>query len=165
MDFVMLGIQPLERLASVVLILLALIVGLGIVLIRDFWGVSWASGTGVFTMLTVWAALIAAAAALENGSHVTLSVVVNRAPPALKRPIQIVQSAITLLFSSWLLLLSVSYDQQLHDTGGMSLFTDLPTWVEFVGIPVAFALMTLHSVRQLLQALLGLARDEKGLGV
>lgn len=141
----------IESLVSFVLIMVALVLGLLQILLREAFHVGLVWGNGILVMLTVWAALIAASVGVERGAHISLDLLTDRLRGRTKRLVQMVTVALTLAFVLAILYYSVQYELFVAATGIDSISTYIPQWIEFLGVPVAMLLMAIHLGRQLLR--------------
>lgn len=154
------ALGELEKWLSVLLIVGSIGIGIWAVLARDFWSYSWPPATGLMIMLAIWASLIGASRAVDSGVHVGLTVLVDLLPKRIRLAVDVFGAIVVLFFAGWVLYLSVDYERFLTRSGGTSYFTSLPTWAEFIGVPVAFGLMTVHCIHQVLRTIRDLRLPE-----
>ena len=127
--------------------------GLLVIILRYFFGIGWPWTEGVVVMLTVWGALVAGATAIEKQEHISLDLVVKRLPPRLHKGVTVLAYLLTTLFVAALCWFSMNYVIFLFRTGATSIITSLPTWLEFLGVPVATLLMTIHGAHRTVSGL------------
>jgi C4-dicarboxylate transporter DctQ subunit len=131
----------IENFAMAFFMSAALVVGTSQVVARYVFneGVVWSEQA--FVKFTIWAALIGASRAARDGLHVRVDLVLDRLPPAVRRPVELCNIAITLAFCGVTLWAAVAYFDFLMMVGTMNIETGVPEWLAFAVTPLFLALM------------------------
>jgi len=107
-------------------------------------------------LVFVWASLIAAAGLLHRNQHITVTVVTDRLGPRGRRAARATALAFVLAFAvvvCWYgTPIAVNSLERGRTTGTMM---DLPNWWAQAAVPVAFLLVALQAILELLRTVLG----------
>ena len=149
----------IERAVTVFLILAAASFSLITIIARYFFGLGFPWSDGIFVMLTIWGGLIASATIIDKRGHICMDAVISKFPSNMQRWLTLLGDLIATFFLLFLLTLSINQLVFLFYSGGNSLLTYLPAWIEFIGIPISLVFMVIH---YLVHVFRGLKGGEKG---
>jgi len=151
-------LRPLCRAADLAcagLISFLTIVGLGSVALgvttRAFgMSYSWTEELARYSM--IWAVYLGASVATARAAHVRMEMLQPLIPQRAWKVIDRLQLVATLGFSVVVAVVGTKLAAQLHTLGQQSPLLGIPMYVMYAAIPVSFALMALHLLRQLVDA-------------
>lgn len=149
------GLCRAADLACAGLISFLIIVGLGSVALgvatRAFgMSYSWTEELARYSM--IWAVYLGASVATARAAHVRMEMLQPLIPERAWKVLDRLQLAATLGFSVLVTVVGAKLAAQLHTLGQQSPLLGIPMYAMYAAIPVAFALMALHLLRQLVDA-------------
>jgi TRAP-type C4-dicarboxylate transport system permease small subunit len=141
--------------ASAALIAFLTIVGLGSVALgvatRAF-GVSYSWTEELARYSMIWAVYLGASVATARAAHVRMEMLQPLVPQRAWKMVDRLQLAVTLGFSLLVAAVGAKLVTQLYELGQQSPLLGIPMYAMYAAIPVSFALMALHLLRQLVDA-------------
>ncbi|MDL0089792.1 TRAP transporter small permease [Campylobacter gastrosuis] len=99
-------------------------------------GFSWAGE--LTNYLFIWSAFFGAAYGFNKGIHISITILVEKFPPALAKACMIFASILTATFLLFLVYNSFSYLQVLRELEFMSVDLNIPQYIPMLVIPIAF---------------------------
>lgn len=137
-------IDRVETFAMAFFFSAALVVGTGQVVARYVFntGVVWSEQA--FVKFTIWAALIGASRAVRDGLHVRVDLLLDRLPPAARRPVELLGLLINIAFCGTMLYAAIGYTDFLLMVGTRNVDTGIPEWIAFLVTPLFLALMCIR---------------------
>jgi C4-dicarboxylate transporter, DctQ subunit len=134
-----------EVVVSVLLVAATLLTFLQVVMRYGF-GSTFSWGEELIINMLIWAGLIGSSLALRMGIHIGVDVFVKKFPLRVAKALTLLSLALGLAFCLVLAVLSVKFVMFLMDSGQMSSSLDIPMWILYLCLPIAFTLMTLRFV-------------------
>lgn len=146
MAFVLRAIDRIEAFGMAFFFSAALIVGTSQVVARYVFntGVTWSEQA--FVKFTIWACLIGASRAVRDGLHVRVDLLLDRMPPATRRPFEIAGLLINIAFCAVLLYAAIGYTEFLMMIGTRNVDSGIEEWIAFLVTPLFLALMCVRYV-------------------
>lgn len=139
----------MERLALTALAGMIVATSMQIVFRVFFRALPWTEEVSRF--LLVWATFLGATLAYRRGMHIAVTFLVDAVPERPRRAVRAAALVIALLFFTLLLLTTVNY--MALQSRQLSAALRLPMRYVYLVMPIALAVMTLHSLNQLTQLL------------
>jgi len=100
-------------------------------------------------VLTLWVGFLGASMATHENKHLKVEAVQRHIPPSLRKWVAFASAVATALFCAALLWLSIRYVRFNYEEyrstdgqGGLVQGLDMPKWIAFMALPIAFAVMT-----------------------
>jgi TRAP-type C4-dicarboxylate transport system permease small subunit len=114
------------------------------VVTRYGFGTTLSWGEELIINLLIWAGLIGSALALRMGIHIGVDVFIKKFPPPVAKALTLVGLGLGLAFCVTLTALSVRFVIFLVSSGQMSIGLEIPMWIPYLCLPIAFVLMSLR---------------------
>ena len=89
--------------------------------------------------LTILAAMMGGSRAVALGAHVRVGFFVDWLPPHILRWFNLLVIAVSVAYCGFILYVGVLFVQFLYSAGVVSVETGMPSWIEFLTMPVAMA--------------------------
>lgn len=94
--------------------------------------------------LLIWAGLIGSSLALRMGIHIGVDVFVQKFRPSVAKALTLLGLMLGLIFCVVLAVLSVRFVVFLAGSGQMSIGLEIPMWILYLCLPIAFGLMSIR---------------------
>lgn len=94
--------------------------------------------------LLIWAGLIGSSLALRMGIHIGVDVFVQKFRPSVAKALTLLGVTLGLIFCVVLTGLSVRFVVFLAGSGQMSIGLEIPMWILYLCLPIAFGLMSIR---------------------
>ena len=104
-------------------------------------GISWFDELARYCM--VYMTLLATEAGLRDGSQINITAVIDKMPPLVKRLMQIIIKVVIIGFSCTIFWTSLTIIEKQLRSGQVSAGLNLPMWVPYLSLPIAFGIITL----------------------
>ena len=114
-------------------------------------GISWFDELARYCM--VYMTLLATEAGLRDGSQISITAVTEKCPPVVKRILQILVKLIIIGFSICILTNSFTLIAKQIRSGQVSAGLNLPMWIPYSALPVAFGIITVVQIIMLFMLL------------
>jgi TRAP-type C4-dicarboxylate transport system permease small subunit len=137
------------------LIALLTVVGLGSValgVITRAFGISYSWTEELARYSMIWAVYLGASVATARAAHVRMEMLQPLVPQRGWKFVDRLQLAVTLGFSLLVAAVGMKLVAQLYGLGQQSPLLGIPMYAMYAAIPVSFALMALHLLRQLVDS-------------
>lgn len=125
-------------------------VALGIITRAFGFSYSWTEELARYSM--IWAVYLGASVATARAAHVRMEMLQPLVPQRAWKVVDHLQLAVTFGFSLLVAVIGTKLVAQLHELGQQSPLLGIPMYAMYAAIPVSFALMALHLLRQLVDA-------------
>ncbi len=99
--------------------------------------------------LFIWAALFGAAYGFKQGAHISVSLVIEKFPPAVTKGFLIFSNFISIAYLSLISYFGYELVILLVDFGEMSIDLNIPLWIPHLVLPLAFALAAYRAAEKL----------------
>lgn len=130
-----------EILVSLLLVIASLLTFTQVVM-RYGMGKSFPWAEELIINLLIWAGLIGSSLALRMGIHIGVDIFVQKFRPSVAKALTLLGLTLGLLFCLILAVLSVRFVVFLSGSGQMSIGLDIPMWILYLCLPIAFGLMS-----------------------
>jgi C4-dicarboxylate transporter, DctQ subunit len=117
------------------------------VVMRYGFGTTFSWGEELIINLLIWAGLIGSSLALRMGIHIGVDVFVQKFPPRVAKALTLAALGLTLGFCAVLAWLSVRFVVFQMSGGQMSIGLEIPMWIPYLCLPIAFTLMSIRAVQ------------------
>jgi C4-dicarboxylate transporter DctQ subunit len=144
MDLLDRALSRLEEIAVSVLLVAATLLTFTQVITRYALGTTLSWGEELIINMLIWAGLIGSSLALRMGIHIGVDLFVKKFPPRVAKALTLLALTLGLGFCVSLAVLSVRFVIFLMSSGQMSIGLDIPMWIPYLCLPIAFGLMTLR---------------------
>ena len=124
------------------------------VVARYFFDKSWSWASELSNYLFIWSAFFAAAYGFNKGIHVSVTILVEKFPPALAKACLIFSHILTTVFLIFIAVYSVDYLKALHEMDQMIIDLGIPQWVPMVVLPIAFVTASYRSAEKAIKVAL-----------
>jgi C4-dicarboxylate transporter, DctQ subunit len=130
-----------EALVSALLVAASLLTFLQVITRYGF-GTTLAWGEELIINMLIWAGLIGSSLALRMGIHIGVDIFVKKFQPAVAKALTLLALALGLGFCVTLAVLSIRFVKFLMSSGQMSIGLEIPMWIPYLCLPIAFLLMS-----------------------
>lgn len=103
-------------------------------------GISWFDELARYCM--VYMTLLATEAGLRDGSQINITAVIDKMPRTMKRLMQIIVKVVIIGFSCTIFWTSLTIIKKQVLSGQVSAGLELPMWLPYLSLPVAFFIIT-----------------------
>lgn len=146
------GLRRLEDITLVTVLAAMMILAIGQVALRNFWGTGIAWADPLLRILVLWIALLGAMAATRDRNHISIDVLSKFLPAGLKKPALLLTHSFTAMICALLAwqggrLVLLDYQE------ATMAFASLPAWVCELIIPFGFGIISLRFLLDGLQIL------------
>ncbi len=142
MDLLDRALSRLEEILVSVLLIAASLLTFTQVVTRYGFGTTLSWGEELIINMLIWAGLIGSSLALRMGIHIGVDIFVKKFPPPVAKALTLVALGLGLGFCAVLAVLSIRFVNFLMSSGQMSIGLDIPMWIPYLCLPIAFVLMT-----------------------
>lgn len=104
-----------------------------------------------------------AAMTLRAGGHIRVTLLIGKAPPALRQPLEMLCSLLGLVFMAFLTYAMVRFAWGAFSRGQTSISSDTPVWIPQAVVTFGMALLALQFLARLIQASLGLPLEDEAI--
>jgi TRAP-type C4-dicarboxylate transport system permease small subunit len=101
-----------------------------------------------------------AAMTLRGGGHIRVTLLLNNVPPAIRRIVEILCSAMALAFVGFLAYAMVKFTYGSFSRGQTALSSNTPVWIPQAVVTFGMFLLALQFLGRLIQAILGLPLED-----
>ena len=101
----------------------------------------------------IWSALFGAAYGFKQGAHISVSLVIERFPPAFTKAFLIFANLISVAYLGLMSYFGYYLVVMLIDFGEMSVDLNIPMWIPHLVLPIAFALAAYRTAEKLVEVL------------
>ena len=101
----------------------------------------------------IWSALFGAAYGFKQGAHISVSLVIERFPPAFTKAFLIFANLISVAYLGLMPYFGYYLVIMLIDFGEMSVDLNIPMWIPHLVLPIAFALAAYRTAEKLVEVL------------
>src|SRR6266542_6565626 len=137
-------LNRLEEILVSVLLIIASLLTFTQVVMRYVLGTTFSWGEELIINLLIWAGLIGSSLALRMGIHIGVDIFVQKFPPRVAKALTLLGLGLGLAFCLTLAVLSVRFVIFLMSSGQMSIGLEIPMWIPYLCLPIAFGLMALR---------------------
>ena len=106
--------------------------------------ISWFDELARYCM--VYMTLLATEAGLRDGSQISIQAVTDKMPPVLKRIVKVIVKCVIIGFSCTIFMTSLTLLKKQIMTGQVSAGLEIPMYVPYLALPIAFSLITIVQV-------------------
>lgn len=99
----------------------------------------------------IWSALFGAAYGFKQGAHISVSLVIERFPPAFTKVFLIFANSISVAYLGLMSYFGYELVILLVDFGEMSVDLNIPMWIPHLVLPLAFALAAYRTAEKLVE--------------
>ena len=124
------------------------------VVARYFFDKSWSWASELSNYLFIWSAFFAAAYGFNKGIHVSVTILVEKFPPALAKACLLFSHILTTVFLIFIAVYSVDYLKILHEIEQMIIDLGIPQWVPMLVLPIAFVTASYRSAEKAIKVAL-----------
>ncbi|WP_295482658.1 TRAP transporter small permease [uncultured Succinatimonas sp.] len=110
--------------------------------------ISWFDELARYCM--VYMTLLATEAGLRDGSQISITAIVDKCTPAVKRTLQMIVKAIIICFSIAMFVCSLTIVQTQINSGQVSAGLGIPMVVPYLALPISFGAITIVQILSLL---------------
>ena len=142
MDLLDRALSRLEEILVSALLIAASLLTFTQVVTRYGFGTTLSWGEELIINMLIWAGLIGSSLALRMGIHIGVDIFVKKFPPPVAKALTLVALGLGLGFCVTLAVLSIRFVNFLMSSGQMSIGLDIPMWIPYLCLPIAFLLMT-----------------------
>jgi C4-dicarboxylate transporter DctQ subunit len=137
-------LNRLEEILVSVLLIIASLLTFTQVVMRYVLGTTFSWGEELIINLLIWAGLIGSSLALRMGIHIGVDIFVQKFPPRVAKALTLLGLGLGLGFCGVLAVLSIRFVLFQMRSGQMSIGLEIPMWIPYLCLPIAFVLMTLR---------------------
>ncbi len=98
---------------------------------------TWAGELTVYLFL--WSAFFGAAYCFKRDAHISITILLEKVPPKVAKGLMLLSHAITFVFLAAVSWYGYKYLQLVIELDERSIDLDIPMWIPYLAIPVAFA--------------------------
>ena len=142
MDLLDRALSRLEEILVSALLIAASLLTFTQVVTRYGFGTTLSWGEELIINMLIWAGLIGSSLALRMGIHIGVDIFVKKFPPPVAKALTLVALGLGLGFCVTLAVLSIRFVIFLMSSGQMSIGLEIPMWIPYLCLPIAFGLMT-----------------------
>jgi C4-dicarboxylate transporter DctQ subunit len=118
---------------------------------------TWAGELTVYLFL--WSAFFGAAYCFKKDAHISITILLEKVPPKVAKGLMLLSHAITFVFLAAVSWYGYEYLQLVIELDERSIDLDIPMWIPYLVIPVAFAFAA-YRVAEKFVEVLGTPADE-----
>ena len=111
--------------------------------------------------LFIWAALFGAAYGFKQGAHISVSLIIEKFPPAVTKGFLMFANLVSIIYLALISYFGYQLVLMLVDFGEMSIDLEIPLWIPHLVLPIAFALAAYRSAEKLVEIYYTDANDIK----
>ena len=112
-------------------------------------GLTWAAE--LTNYLFIWAALFGAAYGFKQGAHISVSLIIEKFPPAVTKGFLMFANLVSIIYLALISYFGYQLVLMLVDFGEMSIDLEIPLWIPHLVLPIAFALAAYRSAEKLVE--------------
>lgn len=142
------GLNLFEEATTAFLFALAVVLAFAEVILRYFFGAALGSMELVIFSL-IWASLIGASMGVRHGVHISVEILVDRLPAAIKKWMTVLGLAISAAFTLFLFVFGVQILLFIVGTGQRTPEMQVPMWPFYIVIPLSTGLMTIRLCQEI----------------
>ena len=101
--------------------------------------------------LFIWAALFGAAYGFKQGAHISVSLIIEKFPPAVTKGFLMFANLVSIIYLALISYFGYQLVLMLVDFGEMSIDLEIPLWIPHLVLPIAFALAAYRSTEKLVE--------------
>ena len=101
--------------------------------------------------LFIWAALFGAAYGFKQGAHISVSLIIEKFPPAVTKGFLMFANLVSIIYLALISYFGYQLVLMLVDFGEMSIDLEIPLWIPHLVLPIAFALAAYRSAEKLVE--------------
>ena len=101
--------------------------------------------------LFIWAALFGAAYGFKHGAHISVSLIIEKFPPAVTKGFLMFANLVSIIYLALISYFGYQLVLMLVDFGEMSIDLEIPLWIPHLVLPIAFALAAYRSAEKLVE--------------
>ena len=101
--------------------------------------------------LFIWAALFGAAYGFKQGAHISVSLIIEKYPPAVTKGFLMFANLVSIIYLALISYFGYQLVLMLVDFGEMSIDLEIPLWIPHLVLPIAFALAAYRSAEKLVE--------------
>ena len=148
------GIASVNKTVAVLGIATGTLLAFVNVVMRYCFNTGWSWAGELTNYLFIWSAFFAAAYGFNKGIHVSVTILVEKFPPALAKACLIFSHVLTTVFLLFIAVYSIDYLQILHEIEQMIIDLGIPQWVPMVVLPIAFVTASYRSTEKAIKVAL-----------
>ena len=99
----------------------------------------------------IWAALFGAAYGFKQGAHISVSLIIEKFPPAVTKGFLMFANLVSIIYLALISYFGYQLVLMLVDFGEMSIDLEIPLWIPHLVLPIAFALAAYRSAEKLVE--------------
>lgn len=132
------GIASVNKMIAVIGLAAGTLLAFANVVMRYCFNSGWSWAGEVTNYLFIWSAFFAAAYGFNKGIHISVTILIEKFPPALAKACLVFSHVLTSVFLLFIVVYGVEYLQILHEMDQMMIDLNIPQWVPMLVLPVAF---------------------------
>ena len=101
--------------------------------------------------LFIWAALFGAAYGFKQGAHISVSLIIEKFPPAVTKGFLMFANLVSIIYLALISYFGYQLVLMLVDFGEISIDLEIPLWIPHLVLPIAFALAAYRSAEKLVE--------------
>ena len=136
------ALSRLEEILVSALLIAASLLTFTQVVTRYGFGTTLSWGEELIVNMLIWAGLIGSSLALRMGIHIGVDIFVKKFRPHVAKALTLLALTLGLGFCITLAVLSIRFVKFLMSSGQTSIGLDIPMWIPYLCLPIAFVLMT-----------------------
>ena len=144
MDLLNRALSRLEEILVSVLLVAATLLTFTQVVTRYGLGTTLSWGEELIINMLIWAGLIGSSLALRMGMHIGVDIFIKKFPPPVAKALTLLGLGLGLGFCAVLAVLSIRFVRFQMSSGQMSSGLEIPMWIPYLCLPIAFGLMTIR---------------------
>jgi C4-dicarboxylate transporter DctQ subunit len=144
MDLLDRALSRVEEIVVSFLLVAAALLTFTQVVTRYGFGTTLSWGEELIINMLIWSGLIGSSLALRMGIHIGVDVFVKKFPPRVAKALTLISLGLGLAFCAVLSVLSIRFVVFQMSGGQMSIGLEIPMWIPYLCLPIAFLLMTLR---------------------
>ncbi len=110
--------------------------------------ISWFDELARYCM--VYLTLLATEAGLRDGSQISITAVIDRCPPGVRRLLQVIVKLVIICFSIAIFSTALDLVQMQIRSGQVSAAMSLPMWVPYASLPITFGIISIVQILALI---------------
>lgn len=144
-----LGIATINKTIAVIGIAAGVILTFANVVARYIFNTGWSWAGEMTNYLFIWSAFFAAAYGFKKGIHISVTILVEKFPPAMAKFSLIIANIITTGFLIFISFYCIKYMLVLHEIDYTSIDLGVPLWIPMSVIPISFLLASFRAGEKL----------------
>ena len=148
------GIASVNKTVAVLGIAAGTLLAFVNVVMRYCFNTGWSWAGELTNYLFIWSAFFAAAYGFNKGIHVSVTILVEKFPPALAKACLLFSHILTTVFLIFIAVYSVDYLKILHEIEQMIIDLGIPQWIPMVVLPIAFVTASYRSAEKAIKVAL-----------